>query len=232
MAEKQYFFLFDSETCMDGTIADFGGIIVDRNGVIHNEISVLVAGHFGVEKLFHDKNSAEAVWTLAGLKRRNENYQNMLNTGARTLASVNAINRWIEKALQAYPNMIATAYNLEFDFRAMRNTGIICDGFNDSFCLWRAAVNKVSNDKRYVQHCISRKWITPKLNLRTNAEAMAEYALGGVELPPEPHTAIEDVLHYELPILLWLVKNKSYKKYSQLGYNWQAWQLKNLAKPI
>lgn len=230
MAQKQYFFIADTETTQKETVADFAGVIVDRKGNICNQISVLVSGHFGKYKLFHDKNSSESIWTLAGLARRNEIYRTMLNSGDRMLATVPAINRWIAKAIESYPGLIFTAYNADFDLRMMRNTGIETDGFADVFCLWKASVNKVSGDKRYIQHCINRKWLTAKLNFKTSAEPMAEYALGR-ELPPEPHTALEDILHYELPIFLWLVKNKSYKKYSQNGYNWQAWQLTNLVKP-
>jgi len=230
MATKQYFFLCDTETTIRGTVADFSGLIVDRKGKIYNQISVLVRGHFGNFKLFYDKNSAEEIWTLAGLKRRNEAYKNMLNSGSRMLATPLAINKWIAQAKENYPNLIFTAYNASFDIDKMQNTGIDTQGFSDIFCLWKASVNKVSGDKRYIEHCIKRKWLTAKLNFRTNAEAMAEYATGR-ELPPEPHTALEDCLYYELPILLWLIKNKSYKKYSQNGYNWREWQLHNLVKP-
>ena len=230
MAQKQYFFLADTETTIDDTVADFAGVIVDRKGKIYNQIAVLVSGEFGTKKLFYDVNSSESIWQLAGLERRNKRYEQMLNSGERMLASVSAINRWIEKAQAAYPNLIFTAYNSSFDIGKMNNTGITTSGFADIFCLWRASVNKVSSDKRYIEHCINRKWLTAKLNFKTSAEPMAEYALGR-ELPPEPHTALEDVLEYELPILLWLIKNKSYKKYSQNGYNWREWQLQNLVKP-
>lgn len=230
MAQKQFFLLCDTETTQRDTVADFAAIIVDRKGVIHKQIAVLVSGHFGHYKLFHDKNSAEDIWTLAGLKRRNENYRNMLNTGDRMLATPSAINKWLAQAKEAYPNLIFTAYNAAFDIDKMQNTGIETQGFADIFCLWKASINKLAKDKRYIQHCIDRKWLTAKLNFRTNAEAVAEYAVGH-ELPPEPHTALEDCIHYELPILLWLIKNKSYKKYSQNGYNWRAWQLSNLVKP-
>jgi hypothetical protein len=211
MAQKQYFLLVDTDTTIERTVADFGAVIVDRHGTIFKTISILVAGEYGTKKLFHDARSSEEIWTLKGLERRNENYQRMLNSGERTMGHPLAINKWIGQAQAAYPNLIMCAYNLAFDIDVMRNTGLTVDGFADNFCLWRASVNKVSKDKKYILHCLERKWLTAKLNLRTNAEAMAEYATGK-ELPPEPHTALEDVLYYELPILLWLVKNKSYKK--------------------
>ena len=230
MAQKQFFLLVDTETTEKDTVADFAAIIVDRKGVIHKQIAVLVAGHFGNFKLFHDVNSSEEIWTLAGLKRRNELYKNMLNSGDRMMASPLGINKWIKQAFEAYPNLVFTAYNASFDLGKMANTGIETQGFSDIFCLWKAAASKLSKDKRYIRHCLNRKWLTAKFNFRTNAEAVAEYAVGH-ELPPEPHTALEDVIHYELPILLWLIKSKSYKKYSQNGYNWREWQLQNLVEP-
>lgn len=229
MAKKQFFFICDTETTMRDTVADFCGIIVDRKGREYNRIAVLISGHYGNFKLFHDKNSSDEIWTLKGLKARNAAYKDMLEHGVRMLASVRAVNKWLSQALLSYPDLIFVAYNAEFDIRMMKNTGIDFE-FKNNFCLWRASVDRVSKDRDYIKHCLNRKWLTAKLNLRTNAEAMAEYALMR-ELPNEPHTALEDVIEYELPIFLWLVKHKSWKKYSQLGYNWQAWQLKNLVVP-
>lgn len=229
MAKKQYFFICDTETTIAQTIADFAGIIVDKQGKEYNRIAVLVSKHYGYHKLFYDKNSAQEIWTLKGLKRRNEAYKNMLENGSRMMATVRAINQWLNRALVTYPDLIFVAYNAEFDQRMMVNTGIDYN-FRNQFCLWRAAVHRVTNDKDYISHCLNRKWITAKLNVRTNAEAMSEFAQNR-ELPDEPHTALEDVLDFELPIFKWLLKHKSWKSYSQLGYNWQAWQLKNLVIP-
>ncbi len=229
MAKKQHFFICDTETTIQRTVADFAGIIVDRKGRELNRIAVLVSKHYGYYKLFYDKNSADEVWTLKGLKRRNDAYKNMLENGTRNLATVNGINKWLNRALLAYPNLVFVAYNAEFDKRAMVETGIDFN-FKETFCLWRAAVDRVTKDKDYISHCLNRKWITAKLNLRTNAEAMSEFAQNR-ELGDEPHTALEDILDFELPIFNWLVKSKSWKSYSQLGYNWQAWQLKNLVIP-
>jgi len=231
MAQKQYFLIVDTETTIKDTVADFGAVIVDRQGTIYKELGILVRGEFGTHKLFYDKNSSDEIWTIAGLKRRNQHYKDMLNAGTRTMGSPLAINRWLTQAKEAFPNLIFTAYNAEFDLRMMRNTGIDTQGFADIFCLWKASVNKVSGNKKYIEHCIARKWLTAKLNFKTSAEPMAEFAIGH-ELPAEPHTALEDILYYELPILLWLVKNKSYLKYSQNGYNWREWQLGQLVKPI
>ncbi len=230
MAKKQYFLIVDTETTMASTVADFAGIICDRKGEIFNQIAVLVRGEFGSKKLFYDVNSEHEIWTLKGLKRRNENYKNMLNTGQRMMASPLAINKWLAQAKNSYPDLIFSAYNSAFDLDKMAKTGIDTE-FKNSFCLMRAAQNKVKGNKKYIQHCLDRKWLTLKLNFRTNAEAMAEFTLGGA-LPSEPHTALEDILDYELPIFKWLLKNGvSYKSLDQTGYNWRDWQLNQLVIP-
>jgi hypothetical protein len=223
------FALCDTETTIKDTIADFAMVICDRRGVIYNQIAVLVDGHYGKHKLFHNAKSSEEIWTLKGLERRNEAYKVMLNNGTRMLASVNGINKWIAKAKLTYPELVFTAYNSSFDLSKMSNTGIDTDYF-DSFCLMRAAQNRVKGNRAYVQHCIDRKWFTAKLNARTNAEAMCEFVLGG-EMPAEPHTALEDILDYEIPILRWLLKSTSYKKLKQQGYNWREWSLDKIAQP-
>ena len=248
MAKKHMFCLVDTETTIDGTVADFAALIVDRKGRVYHEMSVLVAGHYGVKKLFYDVNSADEIWTLKGLEKRNRIYQEMLDSGTRMLASPEAINKWIATALNRYPDLVFTAYNADFDLDKMKNTGIAqvsgdlpelaalhntginIHGFKHTFCLWKASVAKVMNSKAYVQHCIDRKWFTAKLNLRTNAEAMAEFVKGKA-LPPEPHTALEDARDYELPILTWLVKDKPWHKHSQHGYNWREWQIADRVKP-
>ena len=229
MAKKQYFLIADTETTEVDTIADFAGIIVDRKGKIYHEIKVLVDGHYGKHKLFHDRKSSEEIWTLKGLRRRNENYRNMLNNGTRMMSSVLGINNWLSRAKLTYPKLIFCAYNSSFDLGKMRNTGIDAE-FADYFCIMRASQNHFKHNRKFVQHCIDRKWFTGKLNMRTNVEAMAEFIMGG-ELPPEPHTAYEDIIDYELPIFKFLLKRASWKSYSQAGYSWREWTMQNHVIP-
>jgi len=231
MAKKQYFALVDTETTIESTVADLAVLIVDRKGQIFNQIAVLIQGEFGVKKLFYDVNSSEEIWTLKGLEQRNQTYKNMLNSGQRMLASVNAVNKWFNQAHRTYPDLIFTAYNSSFDRDKMIKTGIDLEGFADrDFCLWRASVDRLKGNKAFIQHCLDRKWMTAKFNLRTNAESVAEF-VNGYPMEPEPHTALEDAKDYELPILKWLLKYQSWKKYGQQGYSWYDWQLHKLVTP-
>lgn len=230
MAKKQYFLVVDTETTVQGKVADFAAVLIDRQGREYARLAVLIEGQYGSHELFHDIRASEEIWTLKGLKKRHIAYKSMLNDGSRMMSSVSGVNNWIHQIQEQYKNVIFCAYFANFDIRAMKATGLRTEGYTDTFCLWAASVDKVKNDKAYIVHCLQRKWLTAKLQFRTNAEAMAEFALKR-DLEPEPHTALEDVLDYEIPVLLWLVKNKSYTKYSQKAYSWHEWQLKNLVIP-
>jgi hypothetical protein len=229
MAKKQFFLIVDTETTIESTVADFGAVIVDRKGVIHAECSVLVKGEFDAKELFYDANSKDAIWTLEGLKRRRENYVRMLNEGSRMLASVAAINRWLEKANAKYAPVL-TAYNLAFDLDKCQNTGIDLAIFADRFCLWHMAVGHFAGTKPYKAFVMQNKFFTEKLNIKTNAEVMASFVAGEV-LPPEPHTALEDAKFYEAPILNAIVNKKDWRAKCK-GYNWRDWQMKDHFIPV
>jgi len=227
MAKKQYFAILDTETTMANTVADFAIIIVDREGKIYNQCAVLVAEHYGNFELFHDKANND-IWGYAGLEKRKANYITMLDNGSRMLASVNAINKWIQQAIGKY-NPSLTAYNLAFDKDKCNNTGIDLSGFNDSFCLWQAAVGNICNTKQYKQYVLDSHGFnnTTKhgnMTIKTNAEIVCGFIKG--ETIDEPHTALEDARDFELPILTQVIKKSKWKE-KITPYNWRAFQVKD-----
>ena len=125
--KRQYFAVLDTETTINDTVMDFAIVICDRHGKIYNSCSVLVREFYDPATLFHDKN-ANGFWASANLERRRANYQNMLDSGTRMLASVTAINNWINKCIGTY-DPILTAYNLAFDSSKCANSGIVLDSF-------------------------------------------------------------------------------------------------------
>lgn len=232
MAKKQFFLIVDTETTITDKVADFGAIIVDKQGNIFNECAVLTAGIFGVDKLFYDKNSPN-VWGLQGLARRQANYEKMLEEGTRTLASIAAINRWLERANIKY-NPILTAYNLAFDLGKCANTGIDLNLLDNRFCLWHSAAAHFAESKEYKQFVLDNHLFNPpttkgNMTYKTNAEVVAAFVQGGAIID-EPHTALEDAKFFELPILKAIVKRKKWREKSK-AYNWQAFQVKNHFSP-
>ena len=235
---KQYFLIVDTETTQDGQVADLGMVVCDRKGMIHHQAGILVHGVFDNEQehpLFFTQD-ANPLWGRRGLPARYARYNAMLNSGSRMLASVNAVNRWLERARGQY-NPTLTAYNLAFDTDKCGNTGIDLSIFSDRFCLWHAAAAKWGSTKNYRQFVLENVAFnkpTDKGNMsfQTNAEVMARFVTNNPELPDEPHTALEDAIYYELPILHKLVNTVPRKEYMDPpGYNWKDYQVNQHFKP-
>jgi hypothetical protein len=223
MGKKQFWLIVDTETTMENTVVDFGAVVCDRHGNIQAECAVLVRGHFGVFELFHDKK-ANDIWGYEGLEKRKVCYQNMLNEGTRMLASVAAINRWLERVNAKYAPEL-TAYNLPFDLDKCGKTGIDLSLFEKRFCLWQAAANNLCNTKAYKNFALANKGLTEKQNIKTNAEYVAGFITGAYV--DEPHTALEDAKHFERPILAALLKKNKWRENMTKGYNWRDWQAKD-----
>lgn len=227
MAKKQFFAILDTETTIENTVADFAIIICDREGKIFNSCAVLVSGHYNNFELFHDKN-ANDIWGYSGLNKRKQNYVTMLDSGQRMLASVNAINRWINQAIGKY-NPILTAYNLSFDVDKCKNTQIDITGFSEQFCLWQAAVGNICNTRKYrdfvlQNHAFNKPTEFGNMTFSTNAETVCGFIQG--EYKTEPHTALEDARDFELPILREVIKKRDWKN-KITPYNWREFQVKN-----
>jgi hypothetical protein len=231
MAKKQYFCILDTETTMADTVADFAMIIVDRQGKIHNQCAVLVNNHYGNFELFHDKK-ANDIWGYSGLEKRKANYVKMLDNGSRMLASVNAINKWINQAIGKY-NPILTAYNLSFDLDKCQNTDIDLSGFTEKFCLWQAAIGNICNKKQYrdfvlQNHLFNKPTVNGNMTFSTTAESVCGFISG--EFKIEPHTALEDARDFELPILQAVINKRDWRE-KMTPYNWKQFQVKDHFKP-
>jgi hypothetical protein len=227
MAKKQYFAILDTETTMADTVADFAIIICDRDGKIYNQCAVMVAGHYGSHELFHDKN-ANDIWGYAGLNKRKAEYTLMLESGSRMVASVAAVNKWINQAIGKY-NPVLTAYNLAFDKSKCANTGIDLSVFTDSFCLWQASVGNICNKKAFKQfaldnHAFNKVTANGNMTFQTNAEIVCGFINN--EFITEPHTALEDARDFELPILKAIINKRNWKDNIK-PYSWQDFQVKN-----
>jgi hypothetical protein len=227
MAKKQFFAILDTETTISNTVADFAIVICDRNGVIYNQCAVLVAGNYGTMELFHDKTKND-IWGYAGLEKRKAHYVTMLDNGSRMVASVAAINRWINQAIGKY-NPTLTAYNLAFDLGKCANTGIDLSGFNSKFCLWQAAVGNICNSRKFKtfaleNHAFNAPTKNRTMTFQTNAEVVCGFLNN--QIIDEPHTALEDARDFELPILANIVKKRNWQD-KVTAYDWRDFQVKD-----
>jgi hypothetical protein len=232
MAKKQFFLIVDTETTITDKVVDFGAVVCDRQGNIHAQCGVLIQSVFGVDSLFYDKN-APGIWSLGSVGKRMDSYKQMLDTGSRMLASVGAVNRWLEKVNAKY-NPELTAYNLAFDAGKCKNTGIDLNMFSRRFCLWAAAVGNICNTKAYKQfvaenHLFNARTAHGNMTFSTTAESVMGFLANN--LTDEPHTSIEDIIGYELPALVHILKKKQWRE-KMIAYNWKSHQVKNHFKAI
>lgn len=235
MARKKFFLIVDTETTQTNMVADFGAVVVDKQGVIHHDAGVLIGDFFSDRKnhpLFHIYGDKNDVFSRESLPLRYAAYENMLQDGRRVLASVEAVNRWLAKVAAKY-NPVLTAYNLAFDADKMDKSGIIArELFPQSFCLWHAAAEKWGASRAYRDfvlrnHFFGNRTKGGHIGYQTKADAMAKFLLGD-SLEDEPHTALEDARDYERPILTALVKNTLPSVYmNPKPYSWRDYALRD-----
>lgn len=226
MAKKQYFLIVDTETTVNNTVADFGAVVCDRQGNIVKTCGILVRDHFDAMELFYTPEAG--FWGKQGAQKRRAHYVDMLNAGSRTMGSVGAINRWLEKVNALYAPEL-TAYNLPFDLDKCANTAIDLTIFKTRFCLWAASVGNVCKTKKFKQfaldnHALNNRTEHGNMTFKTNAEIVAGFIAG--QFTEEPHTALEDAVNFELPILAHILKKKDWKE-KVTAYNWREFQVKD-----
>lgn len=230
MAKRQYFMIVDCETTINDHVADYGAVIFDKKGNQYESCAVLVHD-FKNEDLFHDAKLVDnSLWAKNNLENRRLNYEKMLIEGSRHYASVNAINKFLDKVKNKYDNIAVTAYNLPFDLSKCNNSGINLKQFTNTFCLWQLACGHFANSKAYKNFVLQNHHFgnvtekTQSLTYKTNAEVMSEF-LTGVKAK-EPHTAYEDIIHHEAHILKAIVNRKEWRNKIK-PYNYREYQLKD-----
>jgi len=218
---RHYYLIVDTETTQRGTVADFGAVIVTKQGEIVEQFGAMVLGHFGKLPLFSDPNAdADAFWSEQSAYRRAKNYDDMLESGERSISSPALINQWLA-GIKARYNPTLTAYNLAFDLGKCRNTRINLGIFGSRFCLMKSAKRKIGVLACYQDFCKARGLLTAKLKKPSmTADAMAKYIADteySGSLADEPHTALEDARDYEAMILTHILRDTTRAQILELG---------------
>jgi len=218
---RHYYLIVDTETTQRGTVADFGAVIVTKQGEIVEQFGAMVLGHFGKLPLFSDPNAdPDAFWSEQSAYRRAKNYDDMLESGERSISSPALINQWLA-GIKARYNPTLTAYNLAFDLGKCRNTRINLGIFGSRFCLMKSAKRKIGVLACYQDFCKARGLLTAKLRKPSmTADAMAKYIADteySGSLADEPHTALEDARDYEAMILAYILRDTTRAQILELG---------------
>ena len=214
---KQYYRIVDTETTAKNTVADFGAVLITKQGEIVERFGAMVLNHFGSLPLFADATAPDsALWSEQSAKRREKDYYAMLESGERSISSVGLINQWLAGINSRYAPVL-TAYNLAFDLGKCRNTRIDLGIFGQSFCLMKAAKRQIGTLAEYHDFCNANGFLTAKLRKPSmTADTMAKFIFG-LSLADEPHTALEDAQFYEAPILTKILESVTRKQLMELG---------------
>ena len=214
---RHYYLIVDTETTKKQTVADFGAVVVTKQGKIVEQFGAMVLNHFGKLRLFSDPSAPEsALWSAQSAWRREKNYYAMLENGERSICSAAYINNWLA-AINARYNPALTAYNLTFDMGKCRNTNINLGIFSERFCLMKAAKRKLGVLAEYQKFCYDNDLLTAKLRVPSQtADTMAKF-IAGIDLEDEPHTALEDARDYENMILARILEDTTKKQLMRLG---------------
>jgi hypothetical protein len=214
---RHFYLIVDTETTKKQTVADFGAVVVTKQGRIVEQFGAMVHGHFGKLPLFSDPSAdPSAFWSEQSAQRRTKNYDDMLESGERSIASPQLINQWLA-GIKARYNPALTAYNLAFDLGKCRNTRINLGIFGTRFCLLKAAKKQIGVLAEYHDFCNAHGYLTAKLrNPSMTADTMAKFIFG-TDLQDEPHTALEDARDYEAPILTKILESVTRKQLLELG---------------
>ena len=214
---KHFYLVVDTETTKRGTVADFGAVLMTKQGEIIEQFGAMVLGHFGKMPLFSDPAADPAAfWSEQSAQRRAKNYDDMLESGERSISSVGLINQWLS-GINARYSPVLTAYNIAFDLGKCRNTRINLGIFNQKFCLMKAAKRKIGALAEYHEFCQINGFLTAKRrDPSMTADTMAKFILG-LDLADEPHQALEDARDYEAPILTKILESVTRKQLLELG---------------
>ena len=214
---KHYYLIVDTETTKSDTVADFGAVVVTRQGEIVEQFGAMVLNHFGTLELFSDPTAVDSsLWSAQSARRREKDYYSMLDSGARSIVSVAGINQWLASVNARYTPVL-TAYNISFDLGKCRKTRINLGIFAQRFCLMKAAKAIIGARAEYHDFCYSNDLLTAKLrNPSMTADTMAKFILGD-SLEDEPHTALEDARDYEAAILHYILRTLTRSQLLEAG---------------
>ena len=199
-------------------VHDVGFVIVDKN------FTILYKDRILVEEL-HKK----ALWLLNSnsfYSERKKDYEMARKT--EKIMPWAKISKHMADMIRHYHVGTVSAYNLQFDYRALKYTD---DFFSDNhiskildekskykLCIYNLACETILNTENYHNFAKAHNLISEKGNYKTNAESAYQYITGNTEYI-EKHTSLSDSLD-EMEILKYIVRNvkKCDKKYG-LYYN-------------
>ena len=204
----------NSKNMLDALVYDCGIAVIDRQGVIYDELSIVN------REIFFDE--AELMKS-AYYARKLPQYFEELEKGIRILCSTYEMKQIISEIITKYHIKHVCAHNARFDVRALNNTQrwITKSKYRYFFPygveIWdtmRMATDTICKQPTYKKWCAANGYMTKNNQVRKTAEILYRYITKDNKFV-ERHTGLEDV-RIEAAILAHCFKQK--KKMRKILY--------------
>jgi len=217
MARKNTYCVFDTETIGLGKkwIYDLGLVIIQKEGF----------------PLFSKRWVIEEVMNIPNIEKK-AFYGHKIEKFYRFMSPVSFYQARTEfrKIMEYFQVNVITAYNLEFDMNALKDTlkfteigGKFLNYPVDYFDLYNASCNSIFQQKLFKEVAIQENWLTKNGNFSTTAEIAYRYITGNYNFE-ESHTALEDA-SIEARILQNVCRQKKgYQKNQIIHHPWRKVQ--------
>lgn len=188
------YIMLDTETTnsLDDPICyDVGFAVVDKDGVIYETHSFVVAEVFLNEELMASAYFIEKV----------PQYWEDIKKGTRKLAKFNTIRKVLAETMKKYETKIVIAHNARFDYRSTAKTQRYLTKSKYRYFLpygtevWdtlKMAREVLKNDVDYDNFCYNNNYVTKRGCKRFTAEILYRFFTGDNDFV-ESHTGLEDV---------------------------------------
>jgi hypothetical protein len=194
-SRKNYILVLDVETAgglENPLVYDIGYAVTDKQGNIYESRSYIIS------EIFDDKNLMNSAYYAEKVPM----YKKDIAEGKRTVVSFEEMRLDLLTLMKEYNIDTISAYNLNFDKRALSNTMKYITGYKKfltadfknvkMLCIWSLACEVLYTQKTFRKVAESQGWVTEKGNLRTSAEIGHRYINLDFDFE-ESHTGLEDV---------------------------------------
>lgn len=219
---KKYIMVLDVETAGNigkPLVYDLGFAVIDKKGNIYEEKSFVISEIFDNQKLMEGAYYSNKLPLY---------YEGLENGKYQKVSFMKAREEFL-KLMYKYDISTISAYNLNFDMRALKTT---MEKFNgkgmkfltadfkdiDLLCIWSFACEVLYSRKSFINFIDKHNYMTPKGNPLTNAEVGYQYITGNTDFE-EAHMGLDDV-RIEAKILAKCIAQKKRHDSGILGSPW------------
>ena len=190
---KKYIMVIDTETAGAITaplVYDLGIAITDRKGKIYETHSLIISDIYDVHWLMSTAYYKDKITT---------HYTPGIESGKFKKVKFNEALELMRELSHKYNIKQLSAYNIDFDIRALNNTAQTVLKYDldfshyDIVCIQKLAISQICTQKGYARFCLEHGLTTAKGYISTKAEDVYRYLLN-CPTYIEEHTGLSDVL--------------------------------------